>query len=304
MIDLNTLPDGYIERHTEQYYGLLDRLRDRKRDIVPVEGFEPGLFVALSGGVDSVTALKFACNYADNRGLRREQVHAVICTRDNSDLYEGEKRDLHYARKIAKEFAVNAKEVKVSPILRASYVTVSGSEIPILEDERICLARGFATYVLEAKLGAVSIDTTNFSENLSGQWTPGAYDGQIRLIADLFKTEVYSFARAIGVPENIIKRPKVSSELREGAVFTNYERLDPVLFNWLVGKNREEIAEALNEDLKYVERVISRVETFVGRWWEVSHDDQLDVKLWYDKLLREDELVQELHKWRVQKWLI
>ena len=92
-------------------------------------------------------------------------------------------------------------------------------------DERVCRARTLAVHTMADLLGGVSICTGNLSEELLAQWTTGAYSGHFNLIGSLFKTEIYELATVLGVPDYVLDRPKVSSELRAGTIGPKSEEI-------------------------------------------------------------------------------
>src|ERR1700689_1236388 len=77
-------------------------------------------------------------------------------------------------------------------------------------------ARMIVLFDQSAKLGALPIGTGNKSERLFGYYTWHADDSPpINPLGDLFKTQVWTLAKTLGVPDPIISKP-ASADLIKG----------------------------------------------------------------------------------------
>jgi NH3-dependent NAD+ synthetase len=300
----NEILNSYIETH----FRVIDIVREKYSSWYERGFLKKGIFVPLSGGVDSSTALVFACKYADRVGWERKDVFSVFCVRD--EMYEGEKEDLEMAERISLDFGVRLDKKDITSILGELNKEIEMSDADITNDERITLARALVTRAYDSYLKRLSLDTGNLSELLLAQWTTGAYAGQIDLMNGLFKTEVYELASHMGVPQYILERKKVSSELRVGALYDNYEVLDEILFYYLDGREEKSVADSTKCDLERVEEVFCRAKEHMIRgnfgFPVVSQSNMLDFQYgnhkFYTNLVDTSILFGEIHEDRLGKW--
>jgi NAD+ synthetase len=98
--------------------------------------------------------------------------------------------------------------------------------------------RMIVLFDLSAKHNALPLGTSNKSERLLGYFTWHADDSPpINPLGDLFKTQVWTLARHLGIPEEIVSKP-ASADLIEGQTDEldfgiSYARADQIL-NWLI----------------------------------------------------------------------
>ncbi len=98
--------------------------------------------------------------------------------------------------------------------------------------------RMIALFDLSAKHHALPLGTGNKSERLLGYFTWHADDSPpVNPIGDLFKTQIWTLARHLGVPREIIDKPAsadlVSGQTDEGDFGISYAKAD-VILNWLL----------------------------------------------------------------------
>ncbi len=98
-----------------------------------------------------------------------------------------------------------------------------------------------------AKYDGLPVGTGNKSERLLGYFTWHADDSPpINPIGDLFKTQVWSLARQLGVPKEIIEKPATADLIRgqtdEEDLGISYLRADRILNALLLGYRAEDIA--------------------------------------------------------------
>ncbi|MDH3732924.1 MAG: NAD+ synthase [Gemmatimonadota bacterium] len=114
------------------------------------------------------------------------------------------------------------------------------------------------------KLGALPLGTGNKSERLLGYYTWHADDSPpINPLGDLFKTQVWALARAVGVPEAIVGKPAtadlIHGQTDEGDLGISYPEADLVLHHLLRGVTPSRLANA-GFDAAKVEIVVGRLE--------------------------------------------
>lgn len=116
---------------------------------------------------------------------------------------------------------------------------------------------------LAAKYHAIPLGTGNKTERLFGYFTWHADDSPpINPLGDLFKTQVWSLARHLDVPDVIVTKPPtadlVVGQTDEGDFGISYSKADEIL-NWLVAGFQPGELVARGFDAKEVEIVRTRV---------------------------------------------
>src|SRR5512140_1273213 len=116
-----------------------------------------------------------------------------------------------------------------------------------------------------AKLKALPLGTGNKTERLLGYFTWHADDSPpINPIGDLFKTQVWTLARHLGVPEAITGKPGtadlVKGQTDEGDLGISYPRADVILY-WLLRGLRPADIERLGFSAAEVQLVRKRLES-------------------------------------------
>ena len=129
--------------------------------------------------------------------------------------------------------------------------------------------RMIALFDLSAKHHAIPLGTGNKTERLFGYFTWHADDSPpVNPLGDLFKTQVWTLARHLGVPEAIVAKPPtadlVVGQTDEGDFGISYARADQIL-NWMLsGYTAAELA-GRGFDAVEVETVRRRLE---GTHWK------------------------------------
>ena len=112
---------------------------------------------------------------------------------------------------------------------------------------------------------ALPLGTGNKTERLLGYFTWHADDSPpINPLGDLFKSQVWSLARHLGVPEEIVGKPAsadlIEGQTDEGDFGISYVKADQIL-NWLVnGYSPEDVIANgfTQEEVELVHRRLSR----------------------------------------------
>jgi NAD+ synthetase len=123
--------------------------------------------------------------------------------------------------------------------------------------------RMIALFDLSAKHRAIPLGTGNKTERLFGYFTWHADDSPpINPLGDLFKSQVWTLARHLGVPEVIVgKAPSadlVVGQTDEGDLGISYDKADHLL-NWLLNGYSEEDLVARGFDPGEVRLVVKRL---------------------------------------------
>jgi NAD+ synthase (glutamine-hydrolysing) len=232
------------------------------RDYVDKNGFAHAV-LGVSGGIDSALV---ACVAVDALGPERVSV-AVMPSPYSS---EETQRD---ARQLAENLGVQRVDLGIASAMEAYEGTLSpvfdGRDPDITEENLQARIRGNLLMALSNKFGWLVLTTGNKSEMSVGYSTLyGDTAGGFAVIKDCPKTLVYALARHRNenggpIPEGILERAP-SAELRpdqrDEDSLPPYERLDPILEQYIeLDANREQLI-AQGHDPDEVDRVIRLVD--------------------------------------------
>ena len=215
--------------------------------------------LGLSGGVDSAVVAYLAA-----RALGPDNVYAFrmpykISSQDSVD----------HANLVIEDLGIHARTIEITGMVDG-YVSESEPDITGARLGNVC-ARARMTVIFDqgAKLGALPLGTGNKSERLFGYYTWHADDSPpINALGDLFKTQVWELARALGVPRQIVEKPAsadlVKDQTDEMDFGITYARADRILLHMTQGYSREKLVE-MGFDPADVEIVWRRVD---GTHWK------------------------------------
>ena len=247
-----------LGREAEVYAALVLGLRD----YVEKNGFRHAV-LGLSGGIDSALV---ACVAVDALGPERVSV-AIMPSPYSS---EETQRD---ARELAENLGVEHVELGIASAMEAYEGTLSpvfdGRDPDITEENLQARIRGNLLMALSNKFGWLVLTTGNKSEMSVGYSTLyGDTAGGFAVIKDCPKTLVYALARHRNenggpIPEGILERAP-SAELRpdqrDEDSLPPYERLDPILAQYIeLDAGREQLI-AQGHDPDEVDRIIRLVD--------------------------------------------
>jgi NAD+ synthase len=234
---------------------LVEFIRD---EVVRRRGFQ-GVVLGVSGGVDSAVALYLAVE-----ALGPENVTGFRLPYATSSP-----ESLEHAELVLSETGASSETIEITPSVDA-YVQKVDPELSDLRRGNLAARiRGITLFDQSAKLGRLPLGTGNKSERLLGYFTWHADDSPpINPLGDLFKTQVWSLARHLGVPEVIVEKPASADLIRgihdEDELGVSYGEADPILY-WLLSGYRPQELVALGFQKDAVEAVWSR---FNGTHWK------------------------------------
>jgi NAD+ synthetase len=197
--------------------------------------------VGISGGVDSaVTA------YLAARALGPENVLGVRMPYRTSS-----KESLDHAQLVIDALGIKSRTVDISAAVDG-YLKGEPDADGARRGNVMARMRMITLFDLAAKHRGIPLGTGNKTERLFGYFTWHADDTPpVNPIGDLFKTQVWSLARHLGIPSTVVDKPPtadlVAGQTDEGDFGISYEKADEIL-NWMVSgyKDAELVAHGFN----------------------------------------------------------
>jgi NAD+ synthase (glutamine-hydrolysing) len=199
--------------------------------------------IGLSGGVDSALVAYLAAE-----ALGAANVLAV-----RMPYRASSPESLAHAQLVIEKLGLPSTTVDISPAVDGLAASIQGAGGEPIEAARLgnimARARMITLFDLSAAHRALPLGTGNKTERLLGYFTWHADDSPpVNAIGDLFKTQVWSLARHLGVPEVIVSKPAsadlIKGQTDEGDFGISYPRADSILHWILLGYRAPEI-EAL-----------------------------------------------------------
>lgn len=180
--------------------------------------------IGVSGGIDSALTLKIAVDALGANNVTGLMMPEKSITSEQS---------MYHARTLCNFLEVKNHTIQVNKFLM-DFNTLPWkgnalSNMNIKPRVRMMLLYHFAN-----THGALVLGTTNKSEMLLGYGTKfGDFAADIEVIAELYKEDVYSVAKYVGLPDELILK-KPSAELAinqtdEAELGATYAELDPIL---------------------------------------------------------------------------
>lgn len=209
-----------------------------------------GFVLGVSGGVDSAVVLRLAVN-----AVGRERVLGLLMPEKDSP-----REDLRDAEELCESEGVRHEVLDISDAVEAFRKVVGGTA------DRKALAnikarcRMIVLYHYAAAESRLVLGTSNKSELLVGYFTKHGDGGaDLEPIGDLYKTEVRGLARALGVPDKLIRKAPSAGlwkgQTDEGEMGITYDRLDAILLGIEHGLSEDEVARRAETSVREVERI-------------------------------------------------
>jgi NAD+ synthetase len=212
---------------------LLEFLRQEVR---ARRGFEH-VVVGLSGGVDSsLTATLCA------RALGPAAVRGYLLP---SDVTSDE--SLEDATLVAEQLGIETRTISIGAAVEAYLGEYEPDAGDLRRGNVMARQRMIVLFDQASRFDALPVGTGNKSERLLGYFTWHADDSPpINPLGDLFKTQVWALARAMGVPEAIVEKPAtaelVTGQTDEEDLGVSYPEADLILHHLLRGCSPERLA--------------------------------------------------------------
>ena len=209
--------------------------------------------IGLSGGLDSSTVFLLAVE-----ALGGENIIALSLPYKTSDP-----QNIEDAKELASSTGAKWELIDITPQIDAYFQSCPTDNL-IQKGNKMARERMSILYDRAYFHRALVLGTGNKTEWLLGyttRWGDSACD--LAPILDLYKTQVRQLARAIGVPEKIIKKVP-SAELwpgqtDEGELGFTYEEVDRLLFNLIdKGLTRRQLIDK-GFTPEFIDRVVERM---------------------------------------------
>jgi NAD+ synthase (glutamine-hydrolysing) len=210
--------------------------------------------VGVSGGVDSAVT-----TYLAARALGPRNVLGV-----RMPYHTSSSESLEHAQLVIDALGVESRTVDISPSVDG-YLANEPDADPGRRGNVMARVRMIILFDLSAKHRGIPLGTGNKSERLLGYFTWHADDSPpINPLGDLFKTQVWTLARHLGIPDVIVSKPPtadlVVGQTDERDFGISYAKADELL-NWMLsGYNANDLL-ARGYDSGEVELVYRRLES-------------------------------------------
>jgi NAD+ synthase len=226
-------PDVWLTLNTNlAIEWLVEFLRD---EVVRKRGARKAI-IGLSGGVDSAVT-----TYLAARALGPENTHVFLMPYKISS-----QASLDHARLVVDDLGLPSRVIAITDMVDG-YLAAMEPEADGTRVGNVC-ARCRAVILFDqcAKLGGLPLGTGNKTERLFGYYTWHADDSPpVNPLGDLYKSQVWEVARALGVPKEIVEKPPtadlVAGQTDEGDFGISYKKADQILSRLLAGLGRDRI---------------------------------------------------------------
>jgi NAD+ synthase len=156
-----------------------------------------GIVIGVSGGIDSAVSAVMCC-----RAVGGEKVHGFTLTTTVT-----RPEDIDDATDLCRALGMHHHVMSIEPVLSAYRQIPGYSETPFLLGNLMARTRMVLLYYHANRDGLLVCGTSNRTEYLLGYCTKfGDNAADLQPILHLYKTEVFEYARELGIPEGIIKK--------------------------------------------------------------------------------------------------
>ncbi|MGB9608567.1 MAG: NAD+ synthase [bacterium] len=215
-------------------------------------GFKKGV-IGLSGGLDSATVFLLSVE-----ALGGENIYSFSLPYKTSNH-----QDIEDAKELALRAGAHWEVIDITPQIDA-YFQAFPTDNRIQMGNKMARERMSILYDRAYSYKALVLGTGNKTEWLLGyttRWGDSACD--LAPILDLYKTQVRQLAKAIGVPEKIIKKVPSAGlwpgQTDEGELGFTYEDVDRLLYNMMdKGLSRRELID-MGFSPDFIDKVVERV---------------------------------------------
>lgn len=205
--------------------------------------------IGISGGVDSAVSATLAAE-----ALGKENVLGVILPYRTSNP-----RNVEDAKFVIQAIGIRLELIDISKMVD-SYCDEHKVTDSIRKGNVMARVRMIVLYDLSARERALVIGTSNKTEILVGYGTQhGDIACAINPLGDLYKSQIWQLAEAIGVPRQVIdKAPSADlweGQTDEGEMGVKYTTLDALLFEMIDKQHSDEELVKLGFDSTLINKV-------------------------------------------------
>lgn len=218
------------------------------KDQITHAGFFKGV-IGVSGGVDSAVSAMLA-----SEALGKENVLGVMLPYRTSNP-----NSVEDAKLVMQASGIRSELVDISSMVDG-YCDEHKITDPLRRGNIMARMRMIVLYDLSAREKALVIGTSNKTEILVGYGTQhGDLACAINPLGDLYKSQIWQLAEALGIPKSIIDKAP-SADLWEGQTDESemgitYAKLDALLFEMIDERHTDEELVSLGFDESLVKKV-------------------------------------------------
>jgi NAD+ synthase len=205
--------------------------------------------IGVSGGVDSAVSAILAAE-----ALGKENVHGVMIPYRTSNP-----KSVEDAKSVIQAAGIKSELVDISKMVDG-YCEDNKITDPLRRGNVMARMRMIVLYDLSAREKALVIGTSNKTEILVGYGTQhGDLASAINPLGDLYKSQIWQLAEAIGVPNPVIEKAP-SADLWEGQtdekeIGVTYAKLDALLYEMIDERHSDEELMNMEFDASLIKRI-------------------------------------------------
>lgn len=223
------------------------------RDETKNAGFDNGV-LGVSGGVDSAVSA-----FLTAEALGKEHTLGIIMPHRTSSS-----RSVEDAEAVVQKLGIRSETVDISPMVDAFCETWKITD-KVRRGNVMARMRMIVLYDFSAREKALVIGTSNKTETMVGYGTLyGDTACAINPLGDLYKSQVWQLAGALGVPKHIIEKTPTADlwegQSDEAELGFTYARLDALLYRLVDERRTDEELQKFGFEPEFVSRVKSLIQ--------------------------------------------